>query len=334
MKKVLLIGGEGYIGNVVGQRLLDENYSVVSFDNLLYGNNQCVLHKMNNPNYQFLYGDMLDSKRLNKILSNIDHVVLLAGLVGDPITKKYPRESKIINDAGVKNVIDICSKSNIENFVFISTCSNYGLIKNDELADENFELNPLSLYATSKVNAENYILSLKGKTNMNPTILRFATAFGLSPRMRFDLTVSQFTRELSMSDNLLVYDADTWRPYCHVGDFARLIQKVLEADKEKVSFEVFNSGGDINNATKQMIVDEILKLVPYGKVKYKKHGADPRNYRVDFSKVKSVLGFETQYTIQNGIQELVNALRNNIFEYVESNKNFFGNYKINYNVNK
>jgi nucleoside-diphosphate-sugar epimerase len=277
---------------------------------------------------------MLDTEHLEKVLVGIDGVVLLAGLVGDPITKKYPNESKIINDEGVKNVIDLCAEKNIEKFIFVSTCSNYGLIKDDELAHEKFVLNPLSLYAKSKVNAEKHILSLKGKTGMSPTILRFATAFGLSPRMRFDLTVSEFTRDLVMGNDLLVYDADTWRPYCHVGDFARLIQMVLEAPNEKVSFEVFNAGGDVNNATKQMIVDSILKIIPDGKVKYQEHGSDPRNYKVNFRKVQSILGFEPQYTVQDGINELVDAISNHIFDYVDENRNFHGNYEINYRINK
>ena len=242
MKNVLLIGGEGYIGNIVAQNLMSNGSIVTSYDNLIYNNNQCVLNKIQLDNYNFIYGDIQDKKRLESVIENSDAVVLLAGLVGDPITKKYPEESALINDQGVKNVIDLCAKYNVENFIFVSTCSNYGLIENNELADENYKLNPLSLYAKSKVNAEKYILSLKGKTGMHPTILRFATAFGLSPRMRFDLTVSEFTRDLAIGKELLVYDAHTWRPYCHVLDFARLIQMVLEAPKEKVSCEVFNAG--------------------------------------------------------------------------------------------
>jgi len=328
MKKILIIGGEGYIGNVVTQNLLDSGYCVISYDNLLFNNNHCVLHKIQYPNYQFIFGDMLDTKHLTSVLDGVDVVVLLAGLVGDPITKKYPNESAVINDGGVKNVIDFCAEKNIGQFIFVSTCSNYGLIKDDELAHEEFELNPLSLYAKSKVNAEKHILSLKGKTKMNPTILRFATAFGLSPRMRFDLTVSEFTRDLTMGNDLLVYDADTWRPYCHVEDFARLIQMVIEAPQEKVSFEVFNAGGDVNNATKQMIVDFILKKVPNGKVKYQEHGSDPRNYKVNFNKVKSILCFEPKYTVQDGIDELVDAINNHIFDHVDENRNFHGNYEI------
>ena len=223
---------------------------------------------------------------------------------------------------------------NIRQFIFVSTCSNYGLIKDDELAHEEFELNPLSLYAKSKVNAEKHILSLKGKMELRPSILRFATAFGLSPRMRFDLTVSEFTRDLAMGNDLLVYDADTWRPYCHVEDFARLIRMVFEAPLKKVSFEIFNAGGDVNNATKQMIINLILNKIPDGKVKYQEQGSDPRNYRVNFQKVKKVLRFEPQYTVQNGIDELVDAMNNHIFDHVDENRNFHGNYEINYRINK
>ena len=167
---------------------------------------------------------------------------------------------------------------------------------------------------------------------MNPTILRFATAFGLSPRMRFDLTVSEFTRELAVGNELLVYDAHTWRPYCHVQDFARLIQIVIEAPKDKVSFEVFNGGGDINNTTKQILVDNILQKIPKGKVRYQEHGSDPRNYRVSFEKVKETLGFEPKYMIQDGIDELIDAIQNHVFEHVDENPNFFGNYEICYPI--
>ena len=329
---ILIIGGEGYIGNILSAKLLNANYHVTSYDNLLYNNSFCVLDKIDKTNYNFIYGDMCDKKSLENSLKGIDTVVLLAGLVGDPITKKYPVESSKINDDGVKNVIDLCAKKNIKQFIFVSTCSNYGLIENNNLADEEYELSPLSLYAKSKVNAEKYILSLKGKTEMNPTILRFATAFGSSPRMRFDLSISEFTRELYFGNELLVYDAETWRPYCHVKDFARLIQLVIETPSDKVSYQVFNAGGESNNATKQMIVDLIIKKLPKGNVKYKKHGNDPRNYRVNFNKVSSILGFYPKYSIENGIDELIELLDNHIFDNISNYKNFFGNHEIDYPI--
>ncbi len=330
MKKILLIGGEGYIGNIVSEKLLSVGYSVTSFDNLIYGNNTCVLNHIHNPNYQFIYGDMLDKSVLERAIQESEIVVILAGLVGDPITKKYPRAAALINDDGIRNVVDTSVEKGISQLIFISTCSNYGLISNDDLADEEYKLNPLSLYAKSKVDSEKYILNLKGKTSMNSTILRFATAFGLSPRMRFDLTINEFTRELALGQELIVYDADTWRPYCHVQDFARLINRVIELPPEKTSFEIFNSGGFSNNATKRMIVDMILEKIPEGKVKYVEHGSDPRNYRVNFEKVKRILGFEPEYTIESGISELLNEINNHVFDNVDQNKSIFGNYEINY----
>ena len=141
---------------------------------------------------------MTDGLKIEKLIVGFDVVILLAGLVGDPITKKYPIQSRKINDLGVKKVVDLCAVNNIKKLIYISTCSNYGFINNNELASEEHLLNPLSIYAKSKVSAENYILSLKGHTGMNPIILRFATAFGLSPRMRFDLTVNEFTRDIAI----------------------------------------------------------------------------------------------------------------------------------------
>ena len=329
-KRILIVGGAGYIGTVLTNNLLKKSFCIRSLDLFLHNNNECILNYLGDPNYEFMYGNIVDSEFIGKALDGVECVIVLSGLVGDPITKKYPEESAIINDRGVKNIIDRSAEQNIDKFIYISTCSNYGLIENDNLADEEYKLNPLSLYAKSKVNAERYILSLKGKTGMNPTILRFATAFGLSPRMRFDLTVSEFTRDLAMGKELLVYDAQTWRPYCHVRDFAHLIQVVIEAQTNIASFEVFNAGGDINNATKQMIVDTILEKIPDGKVHYKDHGDDPRNYRVSFEKVKSVLGFEPKYTLQHGIDELLNEMNNHVFDNVDENKNFFGNYEIHY----
>jgi nucleoside-diphosphate-sugar epimerase len=330
MKNVLLIGGEGYIGNVVSEHLLRLGYGVISYDLLLYNNNLCVLGHQGYDNYQFIYGDMNDVELLQKAVNGVDAVVLLAGLVGDPITKKYPQESEKINDQGVRNVIRVCAASNVERFIFISTCSNYGLIKGNELATENHNLNPLSLYAESKVAAEQYLMSFMGKTGMTPTVLRFATAFGLSSRMRFDLTVNEFSRDLALGNELLVFDADTWRPYCHVKDFARLIELVLKSKAQDVSFQTFNAGGEVNNATKQMIVDKILSVVPDGKVVYQAHGGDPRNYKVDFSKVRNELGFTPKYSIDDGIRETKAMIESHVFDLFSNNVNFYGNYEITY----
>ncbi|MCG6144956.1 NAD(P)-dependent oxidoreductase [Leptospira bandrabouensis] len=330
MKNILLIGGAGYVGSVITDFLLRNGYKVTCFDGFLYDNQRTVLPYILNENYKFICGDLCDEDAVKQALFGIDSVVLLAGLVGDPITKKYPDLSKKINDDGIMNLFQIMNGKGIERLIFISTCSNYGLIQNDELADENFELSPLSLYAKAKVAAEKELLSEKNNFDFSTVVLRFATAFGLSPRMRFDLTVSEFTKDLILGKELLVYDAQTWRPYCHVKDFARLIDIVLKSPKEKTHKEVFNAGGEINNFTKQGILDIILKYLPNSKVSFKEHGSDPRNYKVNFSKVKSVLGFEPKYTVEDGVKELIEAFQLNLFKNLEQDINFHGNYTINY----
>ena len=233
MKKILIIGGAGYIGTVLSDHFLNHGYNVRSLDYFIYQNNHCVLPYLGRTGYEHVFGDLCSEKDMELALDGINEVILLAGLVGDPITKKYSEESTRINEVGIRNVIDQVKGKSVERLVFVSTCSNYGLIEDDQLADENFELKPLSLYAKAKVASERYLLSLEGNIDYSPIILRFATAFGLSPRMRFDLTVSEFTRDLALGKELLVFDAHTWRPYCHVRDFARLIQRVLEVPKEK-----------------------------------------------------------------------------------------------------
>ena len=330
MKKVLLIGGAGYIGTVVTEHLLALGCSVRSLDLFLYQNNQCVLPFLGRLGYESLYGDFCNPEVLRLALTDVSHVVLLAGLVGDPITKKYPTAARAINETGICNCIDLLNGCGLDRLIFVSTCSNYGLIAGDELADETFELRPLSLYARAKVAAENHLLGLKGSTDYAPTILRFATAFGLSPRMRFDLTISEFTLELSHGRPLTVFDAHTWRPYCHVRDFARLIGNVLQASADKVAFQVFNAGGQANNFTKQGIVDILLYHLPHSKVLFQEHGTDPRNYRVDFRKVRETLDFEPQHTVADGVLELLHAIKHHVFEHVSRSRNLHGNYEIDY----
>lgn len=330
MKNILLAGGGGYVGTVLTSYLLKQGHKVTVLDAFVYKNQFASESFLGDENYKIFRGDLGDTKALEEVSKDITDVVILGGLVGDPITKAYPEASEAINENGIKKCINYFNGKGLDKLIFISTCSNYGLIKDDELADENFELNPLSLYAKAKVGAENHLMGLKGKVDYTGVVLRFATAFGLSPRMRFDLSVSEFVREVFFGKELLVYDEHTWRPYCHVRDFSRLILSVLLSDKEKVDFEVFNAGGEVNNFTKKMIVDEILNCIPNGKVKYGQMGSDPRNYKVDFSKVKERLGFEPKYTVADGINELVDHFKMGFYGDAFDNKNKYGNYEIDY----
>ena len=330
MKNILLIGGAGYVGTVITSHFLKLGYNVRILDNFVYKNQESIQSYLGDENYEFIKGDLGDMQILEKAAQGIDNVVILGGLVGDPITKKYPEASNVINDIGIQACIDFFDDKKLSRLIFISTCSNYGLIKEDELADENFQLNPLSLYAKAKVGAELHLMSKKGKVQYTGTVLRFATAFGLSPRMRFDLSVSEFVRDLYLGEELLVFDEHTWRPYCHVRDFARLINMVINADSKKVFFEVFNAGGEVNNFTKKMIVDNIAVYIPDAQIKFGTNGSDPRNYKVSFKKVKETLGFEPKFTVNDGIEELIFALRIGVYNDSLSNKNRYGNFEIEY----
>tara|TARA_Y100001958_G_scaffold98184_1_gene67833 strand:- start:21892 stop:22884 length:993 start_codon:yes stop_codon:yes gene_type:complete len=330
MKNVLLIGGAGYVGSVITSHFLKLGYKVRVLDKFVYQNQNAIQAYLGDDNYEFIYGDLRDKNTLLLASKGIDNVVILGGLVGDPITKKYPDLSTTINDIGIKTCIDFYDDKKIEKLIFISTCSNYGLIQEDELADEDFELNPLSLYAKAKVEAEIHLMSKKGKVNYTGTVLRFATAFGLSPRMRFDLSLSEFVRDLYFGEQLLVFDEHTWRPYCHVRDFARLIDLVIQSSSEKVDFEVFNAGGEVNNYTKKMLVDIIQTYIPAAKVKYVDNGNDPRNYKVSFKKVKNTLGFEPKFKIKDGVEELINAFKYGVFNDSLNHKENYGNYQVNY----
>ncbi len=329
-KSVLLIGGAGYIGPVVARDLLCQGYFVTCFDNLIYGNTTGVLALIDQENYRFISGDLCNKKDLDRALDGITDVVILGGLVGDPITKKFPNESNLINEIGIQSCIKSLSGKKLNQVILISTCSNYGITPHNELVNEETKLTPLSLYAKSKVNAEILLLNQNSEIDYTPTVLRFATAFGVAPRMRFDLTVNEFVSELYSKRELLVFDPDTWRPYCHVSDFSRMISKVLISPKEKVHFNIFNVGSEENNYTKRQLINLIQQLLPQTKVRYLDNGSDPRNYMVSFAKSKEVLEFEAKTSVWKGIQEIVETLDQGLFADRHENANYYGNFHLKY----
>ena len=325
-KSVLLIGGAGYIGPIIAQELLSDGHHVTVLDRLIYDNKFAVKSCLANQKFRFLHGDMGNTTHLREALTGISDVVILAGLVGDPITKKYPEESRNINDLAVKECIKFLAEKELEHIIFVSTCSNYGLIPEGVLADESYPTAPLSSYAKSKVENEQYLLSGLGNSSFGPTVLRFATAFGVAPRMRFDLTINEFTRDIALGKELLVFDPDTWRPYCHVRDFAEIVRLVLAAPKDLVANEIFNAGSESNNYTKRQVVELILKHCPSVQIKYKENGSDPRNYKVNFSKIRDVLGFAPRYSVEMGILEVLDYMESEDFVYSEMHKKKYGNY--------
>ena len=176
--------------------------------------------------------------------------------------------------------------------------------------NESSPLEPVSLYAELKVKFEKVILSEIDKNDyFSPTSLRFATIHGVSPRMRFDLTVNEFTKELVLGRELEVYGEQFWRPYCHVYDIARAVELVLSSDEKKVAYNVFNVGASNQNYQKLMLIEEIKKFIPDANVKYVRKEEDPRDYRVSFEKIKRELGFNITRTVPEGIAEIIRVIR-------------------------
>lgn len=308
MKKVLVTGGAGYIGSVLVRLLLEQDYHVTVLDNLSFGG-ESIVELLNNPNFTFVKGDVRDENVLRQIMPGIDFVAHLAAIVGDPACAKEPELTRSINLDGSKLVYQVANECGVERFVFASTCSNYGKMSDpDGFVTEESELSPVSLYAETKVEFERFLLS-QTDVMCKPTCLRFSTVYGLSPRLRFDLTVNEFTKELALERELVIFGEQFWRPYCHVVDLSRSVLHAFSADAEKVAFEVFNVGDSSENYQKKMIVDEILKLLPDSKIKYVAKNEDPRDYRVNFDKIREQLGFEITKTVPEGISQVLQVVR-------------------------
>ncbi len=322
---ILVIGGAGHIGSILVRALLLRGYRVRVLDSLLYDNISSIIELFDHPNFSFVEGDFCDENISNESLTNITDVVLLGALVGDPICKKYPELARRINEEGTIKLFNGLNGHRINRFIFISTCSNYGLRSSDEYATEASELNPQSLYAETKVNAERHILRNKDSVKFSATILRLSTAYGVSQRMRFDLTISNFCRELTLGRKLIVYDENSWRPYCHVADISAAIIKTIESPGEKVRGEIFNVGSNAENYTKKAIVEMILSHLTRSSVEYTGGISDPRNYRVSFDKITSKLDFKKTFSIKESIPELVQAIKSGSFDDVDRRKEFYAN---------
>lgn len=309
-KKILITGGAGYVGSVLAHQLIQNGYKVKVIDNLRWGGN-ALLGLFPHPQFEFQYGDIRKEADLEQAVQNIDGIVHLAAIVGDPACRAEPELAKQTNlDASIR-LLELAKKHKVERFVFASTCSNYGKMKDsNQFCDEDSSLSPVSLYAELKVKFEQYLM--QSDDQLSVTALRFSTAYGLSPRMRFDLTVNEFTREVVTGKELIIYGEQFWRPYAHTIDIANASRFILESSPEKVHRQAFNVGDDAENYQKQMIVQEIQKQIPSLKFKCIHKNEDPRDYRVTFKKINS-LGFKTSKKVPDGINEIIQTLQSGIF---------------------
>ena len=312
--KILLTGGAGYIGSTLTPFLLAAGHQVRVLDYLVYGG-QSLLGVWAHPGFEFIRGDIRDREILRTAVADRDAVVHLAAIVGDPACSREPDLARSTNLDASLALIAESQSAGVERFIFASTCSNYGKMKNtSQYVDEESELRPVSLYAETKVAVETALLESGRGEHWCPTPLRFATIYGVSPRMRFDLTVNEFTMEILTKRRLKVYGEQFWRPYVHARDAARAIELVLNSSPALVRGRVFNVGATDQNFQKKQLVAMIRPYAPDAVVEFVFKAEDPRDYRVSFARITDQLGFKITRTVAEGIAEIAHLVRENVVD--------------------
>lgn len=301
---VLVVGGAGYIGSLVIEKLLARGLRVRLLDSLVYGD-EAIRKLLSHPKLEFIKGDCRNIQDVVRAMANVRNMIHLAAIVGDPACAEDGENASQINYAATRMMAEIAAGHGIERFVYASTCSVYGAT--DSLMTENSETNPISLYARTKLLSEHVLLYAKSKS-FHPTILRFATVFGLSPRPRFDLVVNLLTAKAIQERVITIYNGEQWRPFIHVQDVAQAVVDVFLAPLESVSGEIFNVGDDRLNFTLGQIAEKIRQQLPQTHVEYVEN-SDRRNYRVSFCKIRERVGFRAQRDIENGIGEIIDAFQ-------------------------
>lgn len=296
--KIVVTGGAGYVGCVLIPHLLAHGYHVRVIDNLRFGG-EGMLPNFIHPNFSFLEGDVLDHAMMRRELADADAVVHLAALVGYPICKKFPDEARRTNIDGTRSVLDATPPGAA--FINFSTGSNYGEVMG--ICDEETPLNPLSIYGETKTAAEEMAMS-----RPNSVALRFATAFGLSPRLRLDLMINDFTYQALVNRYLLVYEKHFRRTFIHVHDMARIVPHLLN-NWDAAKNRCLNIGHESMNYTKEDIT-RLLQTKLNFHLYFAEVGTDEdkRDYEVSYKRVRD-LGFSLAVDIDRGLNELIGGLR-------------------------
>jgi nucleoside-diphosphate-sugar epimerase len=314
---VLITGGAGYIGSMLASELLRQNYRVTVVDNLLFGG-ESIVPFLHHPNFHFVKADVTGSRTVRDAVKRDwqkpDTIVHLAAIVGFPACQAVGKQvAWKYNVEATKNVYGQASDLGVERIVFASTYSNYGLSEDGEPVTEESSLNPQSLYAETKIASEEFLLSQKNAA-CAPLLFRFATLYGISPRTRFDLIVNQFVLEAFTKRQLIIYQRGYSRSFVHIRDVVRGVVMGLDADQNKIRGQVFNLGAENGNYSKNDIIGYVLRRMPETVVEYKDltFGGDMRDITVSFEKIKRVLGFDTTLNVDDGVREVLFALKSGL----------------------
>jgi len=321
VRHVLVIGGAGYIGSVLCRQLLKRGYSVRVLDAFLYGR-ESLAGFDGNPQFEIIEGESRDVSAVFRAMLDMDAVVHLGELVGDPACTLDEKLTLEVNLAATRMVAEAAQGYGIKRFVYASSCSVYGA--SSETLDERSELNPVSLYARAKIGCERTLMALNG-VDFHPVILRLGTVYGRSFRPRFDLVINLLTAKAVCDGAITIFGGNQWRPFVHVQDVAQAIILSLEAPLSSVKGGIFNVGSDKQNYTITEIGELIQRLLPDAHVVNQGNDGDRRDYRVSFAKIRRELGFKPQFTVEDGVREIAAALRaGHIGNYLDK---CYSNYK-------
>jgi nucleoside-diphosphate-sugar epimerase len=304
-RRILVIGGAGYVGSALLPKLLERGFKVRVLDVMLFGKGP-IAEIASHPNLEIVPADFRQIDRLVEATQDVDSVVHLGGLVGDPSCAFDERLTLEINLVATRMIAEVAKGSGVSHFVFASTCSVYGA--SDQILTERSRLNPVSLYAQSKIASERVLQRIQDKS-FSVTALRFGTIFGISGRTRFDLVVNLLTAKAVVEGKITVFGGEQWRPFLHVDDAAASVLRVLEAPRPLVHNEIFNVGSNDQNMTLGQLGEAIQRAVPGAQLIDSAADGDRRNYRVDFKKIRDVLGFHPKWKVEDGIQQVIAALR-------------------------
>jgi nucleoside-diphosphate-sugar epimerase len=303
-RRVMVIGGGGYIGSALLPKLLDKGYYVRVLDLMIFGDDP-IRNVINHPRLEVRRGDFRHVEQVAEALQGVDSVVHLGAIVGDPACNLDEEVTIEVNLTATRMIAELAKAAGVQRFVFASTCSVYGAT--EETLDETSVVKPLSLYGLTKLASERVLMSMACE-RFSPTIVRFATIYGFSGRMRFDLVINLLTAQAKFEGKITVFGGDQWRPFVHVDDAALGVAKILEAPRSLVAGQIFNVGSNEQNYTIQQIGELVREHVVSAELIVNSTDTDRRNYRVSFSKIRDVLGFQPQWTVSRGIQQVLDAI--------------------------
>lgn len=304
--RILLTGDKGYIGAVMTPLLIQAGHAVTGLDSDWFEESA----------FSELPGKIVSLKKdLRDLapsdLEGFDAVIHLGGLSNDPLGDLNPSLTYDINHAASVQLAKLAKKAGVTRFLFSSSCSTYGAASPEDLLDEQAEFNPVTAYGRSKVLVEQDIAKL-ADSDFSPTFLRNATAYGVSPRLRFDLVLNNLVAwALTTGRIFMKSDGSPWRPIVHIEDISRAFVAVLNAPRDVVHGQAFNVGQTEENYQIRDLAEIVKETVPGCRVDYAEDGGpDTRCYRVDFSKINRMLPeFKPQWNARKGAKELYDALR-------------------------